>query len=55
MLEDVVKLIAENVAPFKGITLSKIGDQGIVITETGETIPLIEKEKERVANREIVG
>ncbi|SHJ41471.1 NADH dehydrogenase subunit G [Rubritalea squalenifaciens DSM 18772] len=55
MLEDVIKIIAQAVPAFEGITLSKIGDQGTQLIETGESIPLLEREKERVANREIVG
>ena len=55
MLEDIVKVIAQAVPAFEGVTLSKIGDQGMQLIETGETIPLLEKEKLRVENREIVG
>lgn len=54
-IEDLLKVIAQSLPTFEGITFSKIGDEGIALIETGETIPLIEKEKERVANREIVG
>ena len=55
MLEDIVKVLAQAVPAFEGVTLSKIGDQGIQLLETGVTIPLLEKEKQRVENREIVG
>jgi len=55
MLEDVLKMITQFIPSFEGITFSKIGDLGTVITETDATIPLLEKEKERVANKEIVG
>ncbi|PQJ29588.1 molybdopterin-dependent oxidoreductase [Rubritalea profundi] len=55
MLEDIVKVIAQTIPAFEGVTLSKIGDQGIQLLETGVTIPLLEKEKQRVENREIVG
>jgi NADH-quinone oxidoreductase subunit G len=55
MLEDVVKMVAQTVPAFEGVTLSKIGDQGIQLLETGITIPLLEKEKQRVESREIVG
>lgn len=55
MLEDVLKQISANHEEFNGITFSKIGDQGKVIKETGVTIPLIEREKEKINNREIVG
>ncbi len=55
MLEDIVKVLAQAVPAFEGVTLSKIGDQGIQLLETGVTIPLLEKEKQRVESREIVG
>jgi len=55
MLEDVIKMLAETIPAFEGITYSKVGDLGKVIKETGATIPLLERERERVANREIVG
>jgi len=55
MLEDVFKRIATTYDAFQGMTLSKIGAQGVVIKETGVTIPLVEREKKRIANREIVG
>jgi len=55
MLEDVVKMVAQTIPAFEGVTLSKIGDQGIQLLETGITIPLLEKEKQRVESREIVG
>lgn len=54
-VQDVFELLAAEVPEFAGLTLQKIGDQGISITETGVTIPLLEKERQRVANREIVG
>lgn len=55
MIEDILKQISNEVEAFKGITYSKISDTGMVIHETGVKIPLIEKEKERIENREIVG
>jgi len=55
MIEDVVKMLAENVAEFNGVTFSKIGDQGIQIIETGVEIPLLTKERERAASGIIVG
>lgn len=55
MLEDIVKVLVQAVPAFGGVTLSKIGDQGIQLLETGVTIPLLEKEKQRVESREIVG
>lgn len=55
MVQDVFQMLAAEVPEFKELTLQKIGDQGISITNTGETIPLLEKERKRVENREIVG
>lgn len=55
MIEDVLKEITQTSAEFEGVTYSKIGDSGKIIKETGVTIPLIEKEKQRIENREIVG
>jgi NADH-quinone oxidoreductase subunit G len=48
-IEDVFKLLATSVAEFNGITLSKIGDQGTVILETGYKIALLENERARKA------
>lgn len=55
MVQDVFQMLAAEVPEFRDLTLQKIGDQGISITNTGETIPLLEKERKRVENREIVG
>jgi NADH-quinone oxidoreductase subunit G len=48
-IEDVFKVLAENVAEFKGITLSKIGHQGTPIADTGYQIPLLANERARKA------
>ncbi len=55
LLEDVFREIVDEVDEFAGLTLSKIGDLGVQITETGETIPLLEEERARIARGEIVG
>ena len=55
MLEDVFKALAEKVKSFKGLTLGKIGAQGIPLVETDETIPLLEKERARIEGGLIVG
>ena len=55
MIEDVLKAMTQAYPEFEGATYSKIGDLGYTVCDTGVTIPLIEKEKARVANREIVG
>ncbi len=54
-IQDVFTILSEEVFEFKDLSLQKIGDHGIPIKETGETIPLLEKERQRVQNREIVG
>lgn len=54
-VQEVFEILAAEVPEFSGLSLQKIGDQGHLITETGVTIPLLEKERQRVANREIVG
>ena len=55
LIEDVFKEIADEVEEFEDLTLSKIGDLGLQITETGETIPLLEAERARIERGEIVG
>ncbi|MGJ8634853.1 MAG: molybdopterin-dependent oxidoreductase [Luteolibacter sp.] len=49
LIEDIFKEIAAAVPAFKGLTLSKIGHQGTVITETPYKIPLLENERARAA------
>jgi NADH-quinone oxidoreductase subunit G len=48
-IEDIFKAIAENVAAFKGLTLSKIGHQGTQIVDTDYQIPLLANERARKA------
>ena len=48
-IEDVFKDIASTVTEFSGLTLSKIGHQGTVITATGYEIPLLKNETARKA------
>ena len=55
LIEDVFKELASEVSEFEGLTLSKVGSQGIELIETDETIPLLERERERIAKGEIVG
>ncbi|MEZ5303747.1 MAG: molybdopterin-dependent oxidoreductase [Verrucomicrobiales bacterium] len=54
-IEDVFKALAAEVPEFEGLTLSRIGDLGTQVYETGVTIPLIERERARIAKGEIVG
>ena len=55
MIEDVFKDMAGKVSALEGLSLSKIGDLGLPVTETGVTIPLLENERARKASGEIVG
>ncbi|MCH2062790.1 MAG: molybdopterin-dependent oxidoreductase [Roseibacillus sp.] len=55
MLEEVFREIVDEVEEFEELTLSKIGDLGLQITETGESIPLLEIEQARIATGEIIG
>ena len=54
-VEDVFKRLAAEVPVFEGLTFSRIGDAGIPVMETAETVPLLEREKERKAKGLIVG
>ncbi len=49
MIEQVFKQLATSISEFSDLTLSKIGDQGVVITETNHKIPLLENERARKA------
>ena len=55
LLEEVFAEIAEEVDEFEELNLSKITDLGIPIMKTGESIPLLESEKNRITAGEIVG
>ena len=54
-VEDVFKLMASEISVFEGLTLSRIGDLGVQVMETNETVPILEREKERKAKGMIVG
>lgn len=54
-IESIVKDMSTSVSAFEGMTLSKIGDLGKMVIETGVTIPLLENERARKAAGEIVG
>ncbi|MCB1225485.1 MAG: molybdopterin-dependent oxidoreductase [Verrucomicrobiales bacterium] len=54
-VEDVFQRLAAEVAEFEGLTLHGVGPQGLPIMETAETIPLLERERERKAKGQIVG
>ncbi|HRX55342.1 MAG TPA: molybdopterin-dependent oxidoreductase, partial [Verrucomicrobiales bacterium] len=53
--DEVFSLLAQEVSAFEGRTLAGISPLGEVLLETGETVPLLEREKERIAKGEIVG
>ncbi len=55
LLEDVFGEIADEVEEFEDLTLSKIGDLGAQVTDTKESIPLLESERARIGAGEIVG
>ena len=44
-IEDVFQALAATIPAFQGLTLTKIGNQGIPVTNTGYQIPLLEREK----------
>jgi NADH-quinone oxidoreductase subunit G len=48
-IEDIFKVMAENIAPFQNLSLSKIGDFGVPVVETGYQIPLLTNERARKA------
>jgi NADH-quinone oxidoreductase subunit G len=54
-VDDVFKQLAANVPAFQGLTLNGIGDLGIPLIETGEVVPILEREQERKAKGIIVG
>ena len=55
MIEDVFKAMAAEVSELSELSLSKIGDLGVSVIDTGVTIPLLENERARKAAGEIVG
>ena len=54
-VEDVFKRITSEVPALEGLSYAKIGDLGLPVLQTSETVPLIEREKERKAKGIIVG
>jgi NADH-quinone oxidoreductase subunit G len=48
-IEDVFKAMAASVPEFDGLSLSKIGDLGKPVVETGVQIPLLQNERARKA------
>ncbi|MDB4353730.1 molybdopterin-dependent oxidoreductase [Akkermansiaceae bacterium] len=54
-VDGVIKALATEIPAFSGQSFGTIGDQGVQITETGITIPLLEQEKARIASGQING
>jgi len=54
-IDDVFRSMAEEISEFGRLTLATIGDNGIPFIQTGETVPLLQKEAERKAKGIIVG
>ncbi len=52
---EIFNQLAETIPVFAGVKFQDIGDLGIPLVETDETLPLLEREKERVAQGLIVG
>ena len=52
---EIFKQLGSEIAEFEGLTWGQIGDLGIPLVETGETIPALERERERKAAGLIVG
>jgi len=48
-IENVFKKLSESISEFDNLTLSRITDQGVVITQTNHVIPLLENERARKA------
>ncbi len=54
-VEDVFKRITTEVPALAGLSFATVGELGLQVIETSETIPLLEREKERKAKGIIVG
>ena len=54
-IDDVFRSMAEDISEFSSLTLATIGDAGIPFIQTGETVPLLQRESERKAKGIIVG
>lgn len=54
-VDDVFRRMASEVEVFNGLTLARVGELGVQVMETDEKIPLLEREKERIAKGLIVG
>jgi NADH-quinone oxidoreductase subunit G len=54
-VDDVFKQMAGGIELFQGLTLRGIGEMGLPLMETNETVPVLERERERKAKGVIVG
>ncbi len=52
---DVFKEMASTIKQFEGLTLAGVGERGLPLLKTKNTVPMLEREKERIAKGEIVG
>ena len=55
LIEEVFSAMAAEIPVLEGRSLGRIGDAGVQIYQTGVTIPLLERERERVRRGEING
>lgn len=53
--QDLFNLLTSEISDFVGVTWDQIGDLGMPLIDTGETIPLLEKERQKIAKGIIVG
>ncbi len=54
-IDQLSQIISTSIPDFEGKTLTSLNDLGEIITETGITIPLVQRENQRKAHGEIVG
>ncbi len=54
-IDDVFRSMAEDISEFSSLSLAAIGDAGIPFIQTGETVPLLQREADRKAKGIIVG
>ncbi len=52
---DLFRTMSSEIPEFRGMSWGDIGDLGVSLWETEARIPLLERERERIRNREIVG
>ena len=55
LVEDLFKVMAAEIPEFSGLTLAKIGPEGVALLPSDETVPLLTREADRKAKGVIVG